>query len=109
MTVMRKSLIVILFFAAILLPTLANAAKGVVVYNKPGCSYYIVETNLGYALLQWFGGNYPREGNALVGDFESYGFKDIYNITADAETRVWVQEYWLSKEDVIARYFENCN
>ena len=94
---MKKSLIIILFFAATLLPTLANAAKGVVVYNKPDCEHYIVQTNLGFALLQWFGGNYPNEGNILVGDFESFGMKDIYNITADAETRVWVEEFGLPK------------
>lgn len=106
---MKKSLIVILFFAAILLPTLANAAKGVVVYNKIGCDYYIVETNKGFALLEWFGGNDPNEGDTLVGDFERYGSKDIYNITADRKTRVWVEEFWLSKEEVIEKYFQKCN
>ena len=106
---MRRALIVILFFAAILLPTLANAAKGAVVYNKTGCDYYIVETISGYALLEWFGGNDPNEGDILVGDYESYGTKDIYNITADAETMVWVEEFWLSKKRVIEKYFQKCN
>ena len=62
------------------------AATGIVVYNKTGCrSRYVVETNNGYAILEWYGGNDPIEGSKLVGDFESYGFKDIYNVTADME------------------------
>ena len=35
----------------------AKAAKGVVVAYPSGCDYYIVETNRGYALLEWYGGN----------------------------------------------------
>lgn len=73
-------------------PVVANAAKGVVVLYKSGCSYYIVETNLGYAILEWYGGNDPSEGDVLVGDYETYGMKDIYNLTADAETKVWVKK-----------------
>ena len=38
-------------------PGMAVAAKGVVAYSKSGCDYFIVETNSGYALLEWYGGN----------------------------------------------------
>ena len=85
-----------------------NAAKGVVVAYPSGCDYYIVETNIGYALLEWFGGNDPIEGDTLVGDFESYGMKNIYNITVDRETRVWVEDYMLSESSVIEQYNDNC-
>lgn len=87
----------------------AFAAKGEVVYKKSGCDYFIVETNMGYALLEWYGGSEPEEGDIIVGDFESYGFKDIYNLTTDSELRVWVEDYWLSKEDVLEQYFEYCD
>lgn len=100
-------LITILFFLS--LPEIANAAKGVVVYYKSGCDYYIVETNMGYAVLEWYGGNDPSKGDVLAGDFESYGMKDIYNLTADSETRVWVEDFWLSKESAIEEYYEKCN
>ena len=62
---------------------------------------------MGYALLEWYGGSDPDEGDIIVGDFESYGFKDIYNLTADSELRVWVEDYWLSKEDVFRAVFRN--
>ena len=87
----------------------AFAAKGEVVYKKSGCDYFIVETNMGYALLEWYGGNYPDKGDVIVGNFESYGFKNVYNLTAGSELRVWVEDYWLSKEDALEQYFENCD
>ncbi len=101
------------FFVITLLFTffvgLAFAAKGEVVYKKSWCDYFIVETNMGYALLEWYEGNDPEEGDIIVGNFESYGFKDIYNLTADSELKVWVEDYWLSKEDALEQYFEHCN
>lgn len=86
----------------------AFAAKGVVVYNR-SCDYYIVETNMGYALLEWYGGNDPSEGDVMVGDYESYGMKEIYNVTADSEAKVWVEEFWLSEDRVIEELREHCN
>ncbi len=87
----------------------AAASKGVVVLYKSGCSHYVVETTMGYVLLDWFGGNDPSVGDTLVGDYESYGMKDIYNITADAETRAWIEDFWLSKTRVLEKYYEKCN
>jgi hypothetical protein len=79
---------------------LVHAAKGVFVYNRM-CEYFIVEVNMGYSILEWYGGNDPSEGDMIVGDFESYGFADLYNTTKDAELRVWVEDYWLSKDRAI--------
>ena len=84
------------------------SAKGVVVLYKSGCSYYIVETNMGYAILEWYGGNDPSRGDVLAGDFETYGMKDIYNLTADSETKVWVEDFWLSKSRAIEKYYNKC-
>lgn len=103
----------LLFFGVLLIAlfcsTYALAAKGVVVFIKSGCSYYIVETPMGYALLQWFGGSTPFRGDVLVGDYESYGMKEIYNVTRDSETKVWVDQYWMSKDRIVERYYEKCN
>jgi hypothetical protein len=84
--------------------------KGKVVYKKSGHNYFIVETGMGYALLKWYGGNDPKEGDVIVGNFKSYGFKNIYNLTAGgSELRVRVAAYWLSKEDALEKYFEHCD
>lgn len=87
------------------------AATGIVVYNKSGCrSRFVVETNMGYAILEWYGGNDPLEGSQLVGDYESYGFKDIFNTTADSELRVYVEDYMLSKSSLQDKFFNKfCN
>lgn len=86
----------------------AFAAKGEVVYRNSGCDYFVVETFAGYALLEWYGGNDPSEGDTLVGDFESFGSKDIFNLSADEELRVWVQDYWMSKEDALESFYQEC-
>lgn len=88
-------------------PVYAESKKGVVVYNKGGCkSRYVVETNLGYTILEWYGGNDPSEGDVLVGDIDSYGFKDLYNTTKDVSTRVYVEDYMLSKSRLTEKFFE---
>jgi hypothetical protein len=101
------------FFAAVLislasiLPAQASSKKGVVVYNKSGCkSRYVVETNMGYAILEWYGGNNPREGDVIVGDIDSYGFKNLYNVTRDVSLRVYVEDYMLGKHSLTAKFFE---
>lgn len=106
---MKVSIKKILILILILSPLMLNAAKGVVVFYKPGCSYYIVEDNMGYTLLEWYGGNDPSEGDTLVGDFNTYGMKDIYNLTADAETKVWIEDFMLSKDSVLEKYYDKCN
>ena len=85
----------------------AQAAKGKVVYYG-SCSYYIVATKNGYAILEWYGGHDPREGDVIVADYESYGMKTIFNVTAERETRAWVEDYMLSKDSVIRQYNELC-
>lgn len=87
----------------------AHAAAGVVAYNASGCDYFIVESASGdYALLEWYGGHDPSSGDQIVGDFESYGFTSIVNATAGASTRVWVEDYWLSRANVVRLYTQKC-
>ena len=83
------------------------SATGIVVHNQSGCSSrYVVETSRGHAILEWFGGNDPMEGNKVAGDFESYGMKTIYNVTNNSEARVWVEDYMLSKSSLIEKMRE---
>lgn len=104
---MGKIVLISTIFLHLLLGT-AFGGKGIVVYKKSGCDYFIVETIMGYALLEWYGGSDPDEGDIIIGNFESFGFKDIYNLTADSELSVWVEDYWLSWKDVIKLYIEYC-
>lgn len=87
----------------------AFAQKGEVVFKKSGCDYFIVETNMGFALLEWFGGNDPDKEDVIIGDFESYGMKDIYNNTAESKLRVWVEDFWLSRANALEKLYDKCN
>lgn len=96
---MRKVIALYAFVALLLAASPAFAAKGEVTKRVSGCDYFLVETNKGFALLESYGGNDPDEGDKLVGNFESYGFKRIRNDTADRELKAWVEDYWLSEDD----------
>lgn len=85
------------------------STRGVVALRKRGCDYFVVATGMGYDLLEWYGGSDPSEGDELTGEFERYGFHDIYNITAGRELKVWVEDYWLSKERVIEKLYAKCD
>ena len=100
--------VILSVFVVLTLVQFASAAKGVVVYKKYSCDYYIVETTMGFALLEWNGGNDPDIGHTIVGDFESYGMKTLYNLTMHAETRAWVEDYFMSKNSVIREYYDRC-
>jgi hypothetical protein len=73
-----------------------SSASGVVVYETGGCDYFVVSTISDYAVLEWYGGALPARGDVIVGNFESFGFKDVFNATQDRSMRVWVEDYWLS-------------
>ena len=86
------------------------AAKGSVVLVVRGCDYYVVDAPSGFAVLEWFGGNQPQKGDVMAGDFETYGFQDLYNLTRNgAETRVWVEDYWLSRARAVEIIADNCH
>jgi hypothetical protein len=87
----------------------AHAEKGVVVHYPSGCDYYIVQYNKGYAVLEWYGGSDPSQGDTLVGNFGGYGMKTISNLSRNSETRVWVEDYSLSKSSAVEKYFEKCS
>jgi hypothetical protein len=88
--------------------TFALGARGEVTHKQSGCDYFVVATPAGYDLLEWYGGYDPDKGDFLVGKFETYGMQDIYDQTADDNLRVWVEDYWLSKEDALEKLVEHC-
>lgn len=106
---MRLVVCAVLTLMWIAWPWPALASKGIVVHYKSGCDYFIVDAPMGYALLEWYGGGDPSEGDTLVGDFEMYGMVDVYNLSQDNETHVWVEDYMLSKSRVIEKYYDKCD
>jgi hypothetical protein len=86
-------------------------SKGVVAYpTRPGCDYFIVSTDSGFSLLQLWGitAFKPKKGDIVVGNFESYGFQNVINLTQDVTYKVWVEDYWLSTNRVVEKYLNKC-
>lgn len=85
-----------------------KGTEGQVVYFKPGCPYFIVNTILGYAVLVLVDGKTIRAGDILAGDFESYGMRNIYNSSRGVSLKVMVENFWLSKNRAMEIYYEKC-
>jgi len=81
----------------------------VVVYKPSSCDYFILENASGYILAEWMGGNDPDLGDKITGDFNSFGTKDFYNQTRETDSRLWIDDYMLSKEDALEKLREQCN
>jgi hypothetical protein len=65
------------------------SAEGYVVLNKSGCiRRYVIETDMGYTILELFAGNDPAEGRRMVSYFESYGMRTIYNVSSLSEVKM---------------------
>lgn len=87
----------------------AWAARGVVVFTVNFCDYFVVASGDGsYAVLEWYGGAISLKGDVVVGNYETYGFQNIYNLTQDEEMEVWVEDYWLGRKQAIEKVYENC-
>jgi hypothetical protein len=91
-----------------LAPGPIEAVTGTVVYTHSRCDYFVTESWMGFALLEWYDGPKPIEGDILVGDFESPGRIVIYNFTQDSDFTVWVEDYWLTRQKVTEEFWQRC-
>ena len=79
----------------------ASVKKGVVVYYNYSSDKIIIETSMGYTCAEVYSGYSVDEGHIIIGELESYGFKDVYDSTNDNAMRIWIDEYWMSKEEAL--------
>ena len=75
---------------------------------RESCDYFIVETEAGFCIFEWFGGNMPIKGDILRGDLDSYGFQNAYNVTQKADITAYVEEYWLDQAEVMEMFYKLC-
>ena len=68
--------------------------EGVVVYEGTG-DYYIVETRMGYTVLEVYSG-ILYEGDKVRGELNKYNFRYIINRNRNSEVRVYIEDYMLS-------------
>lgn len=83
---------IINFIFALLISTSLFGARGEVVIESD--DDYIIETDNGYTVhAEWWGGSPLSEGDDVIGDLTSYGFKDVYNKSTGSTTRIYVEDY----------------
>lgn len=86
-----------------------TATAGTVVQRLRGCDYFVVQTRDDYALLEWYGGHDPDKGDTLIGNFNSYGMKTfIYAEDEDRTSRLYVEDYGLSKSVSLEKLIRHC-
>lgn len=107
---MQKLLPVVVSAILYLVPWAASAESGVVALeDTPGCDRFILETSLGYVLVEWYGGVIAiYEGDAVHGDLHSFGLKDIY-FEGRGEMRVWIEDYMQDEEEALEYFNEECS
>ena len=88
-------------------PALASGVTGWIEYTDPICDYFIVDALDGYAVLEWYGGAFPIEGWVITGSYNRYGFKTV-RMGKRARLRVWVEDYWLGRDEAYDVMYQNC-
>lgn len=68
--------------------------------------YAMVDTPSGYSIIERYSGESLNKGDEIAGDLNSYGFTDVYHISSDSETHVWVDDYMLSKSRAMEKLYE---
>lgn len=89
-----------------LLPALAVAdpVRGVVVIDELKCrklGYIVIDAPKGYVYAQVWSGSF-KWNDTVVGDLESFGFKDV--MVNEKPARLWIDDYWLSR----SRAWDKC-
>jgi hypothetical protein len=89
--------------------TWARASDGIVIFAPGQCGdYFVVEDAMGDVLMEWYGGHTPIEGDRIVGDYDGYGFKDVFDVSSDSSIHVWIEDYLLSDDSAAEQLHEHC-
>jgi hypothetical protein len=88
----------------------ASSIKGVSLGEfSSGCDYYAIEDSSGdYTIAEWYGGTTTYSGDVIYGELHSYGFKDLYDITIDRSTHVWIDDWLVSEDSAMEKLVDKC-
>ena len=87
----------------------SSQGQATVVFRKRGCDYMILENNSGYIIAEWMGGNDPDQGDNIGGNLNSYGTKEFYNLSRNSETKLWIDDFMLSKDRALEKINDKCD
>ncbi len=85
-----------------------TSVRGTVSHRISGCDYFLVLTPTGYDVLEWYGDHDPDKGDVLIDNYETYGFHDILDETADEKIHVYTDDYHLSKTSALEKLTDKC-
>lgn len=110
---MRKSRVIACLACAgglLLLAAPSRAAEGTVVaISGSDCSdYFVISTDDGYAILEWFGGPMPEMDDKLSGQFDQFSAEDVSVLPDGGKMHVYVEDYGLSKDDAADKFKDKC-
>jgi len=110
---MKKLVLLITLLCAGLVVAQAEAKTTdgeVVAATGMECSdYFVVKTDDGYAVLEWYSGYKPDEGDKVSGEFGLFGYRDISVQPGGANIHAWVEDYGLSLDDANDKLKGKCN
>ena len=98
---MKKFIALAVLFCAVTISSTASAARGVVAFYNRSSNKIVIATQQGYTCGEVM--NFPMRldrGDVVVGDLESFGTHEIYNLTDDENFSVWIDNFWLSESQV---------
>jgi hypothetical protein len=80
-----------------------SRVAGIITAVTSGADKFVVETPLGFSLCEWFGGAVLIDvGDTIEGDLHSFGFHDL-KLTGRYDTvRVWINNFYSSREEAKA-------
>ncbi len=81
-----------------------------VIFKRSGCGgYFLADGDSGgIYILEWYGGHEPSQGESIVGEIRSYGFKNVFYPDSGATGRVYVDDYMLSRSTAVEKIREKC-
>lgn len=86
-----------------------DTLKGIVCLKIDACDMMIVCLKNGnYSVCEDYYDKCEEE-DVLVGEFQSYGFKDVYNVTRDKSCRVYIEDWETSEESALEELKEECD
>jgi hypothetical protein len=85
-----------------------RAETGTVALRVSGCDYYLITTNRGYVLAEWYGGYDPSKGDFVAGAFGQYGMRTLFFSVDHKERRAYIEDFWQDGDDALEQLSDNC-
>jgi hypothetical protein len=103
---MKKALVMLTFILLFSSPVAVHAgqSRGVVVFEDGNIA--VIAYQYLYCGVELYG-DLTNEGTVVIGDFNLYGFQDIYDLSADQSISVYIDEIIMSEDEAEKWIMEN--